>query len=103
MCGLSSANPDASYASIEYAIYLLNNGKILVFESGVNKGYFGSYLAGDSFTVERVNSTIVYKKNDVIFHTSVTPTDAALMVDCSIYDDDGEISDAIFIDITHGV
>ncbi len=103
MCGLSSANPDDNWASIEYAIFLLTNGRIRVYESGVYKGNFGSYKIGDRFTVERVGSAIVYKKNDAVFYTSVTPTDAGLMVDCSIYNGGGEISDAIFVDITPGV
>jgi hypothetical protein len=43
--------------------------------------------------VERVGSTIVYKQNDVIFYTSLIPTDEALFVDCTIHTYDGEISD----------
>jgi hypothetical protein len=93
MCGLSSINTDANWASIEYAIFLLNNGQIMVFESGVNKGSFVTYQIGDRFSVERIGSTIVYKKNDVIFYTSATPTDAGLLVDCAIQNTGGKISD----------
>ena len=102
MCGLSRTNPDADYKSIEYAIFLLSNGQIRVFESGVNKGSFGTYQIGDMFMVERVGSTIVYKKNNVIFYTSVTPTDSALLVDSTIYNNGGKVSDAKFIGITPG-
>ena len=85
MCGLSSTNGDASYASIEYAIFLYNNGNIYVYENGANRGLFGSYQIGDRFSVERVDGNIVYKKNNVAFYNSGTPTDSELLVDCAIY------------------
>ena len=93
LCGLSSTNPDANYASIEYGILPYENGPFHVFENGADKGDFGSYQIGDRFKVERIGSTIVYKKNDVIFYTSGTPTDLSLFVDCAIYNNGGEISD----------
>ncbi|KKL22663.1 hypothetical protein LCGC14_2433190, partial [marine sediment metagenome] len=61
MCGLSSTNTDADYASIEYALYLRPNGELQVYENGVIQGGFGRYKKGDRFRVERVGSTIVYK------------------------------------------
>jgi hypothetical protein len=93
MCGLSSTNTDADYASIEYAIHTRPNGVLQVYENGTAKGFFGTYQIGDRFMVERVGNTIVYKQNDVIFYTSLIPTDEALFVDCSIFNNDGEISD----------
>ena len=99
MCGLSSTNPDASYASIEYAIYLRANGEVRVYENGIHKGYFEAWQIGDSLSVERVGSTIVYKKNEVIFYTSATPAGSALLVDCAIYSNGGEISDVNLIGI----
>jgi hypothetical protein len=50
--------------------------------------------------VERVGSTIVYKKNEVIFYTSLTPAGSVLLVDCTIYSNGGEISDVKLIDLT---
>ncbi|MBT7590050.1 MAG: PQQ-binding-like beta-propeller repeat protein, partial [Candidatus Scalindua sp.] len=101
--GLSSSNPDAGYTSIEYAILPYGNGSLHVYEKGVDKGSFGSYQVGDRFSVERAGSTIVYKKNDVIFYTSLTPTDAALLADFAIYDSGAKISNIIFIGLTPGV
>ncbi|MBT7082535.1 MAG: fibronectin type III domain-containing protein, partial [Chloroflexi bacterium] len=43
------------------------------------------------------------KKNDVIFYTSLTPTDAALLADFAIYDSGAKISNVIFIGLTPGV
>ena len=99
MFGLSSTNTDADYASIEYAIYLRANGGVRVYENGSNQGYSGSYQIGDRLSVERVGSTIVYKKNEVIFYTSATPAGSALLVDCAIYSNGGEISDVKLFEI----
>ncbi len=91
--GLSSSNTDAVYKSIEYAILPYSNGSLHVYEKGVDKGSFGSYLVGDRFSVERTGSTINYKKNNVLFYTSLTPTDAALLADFAIYSNGGKISE----------
>ncbi len=102
MCGLSSANLDASYNTIEYAIFLRDTESLIelkVYENGIDRGAFGSYEVGDVFKVERVGSTIVYKKNEVIFYTSETPTDSPLLVDASIYNNGGEISDVVLFGV----
>ncbi len=101
MFGLSSTNLDVNWYTIEYAIFLRGNGVSYVIESGYYQGSFMSYQAGDSFKVERVGSTIVYKKNGVIFHTSTTSTDSALLVDVTIGDTGGKISDAKLIITTN--
>ncbi|MDR4497435.1 MAG: hypothetical protein MRK02_05865 [Candidatus Scalindua sp.] len=96
MCGLSSTNRDASYDTIEYAIYLRNTGSVVqiqVYEKGTDKGAFGTYLVGDVFRVERIGSTIFYKRNGNTFYTSTTPTDLPLLVDTAIYNNGGEIRD----------
>ncbi|MDR4497616.1 MAG: fibronectin type III domain-containing protein [Candidatus Scalindua sp.] len=96
MCGLSSTNRNASYNTIEYAIFLRNTGSVMqlqVYENGIGKGTFGTYRVGDVFRVERVGSTIVYKKNGVTFYTSATPTDLPLLVDAAIYNNGGNLKD----------
>ena len=98
MCGLSSTNRNASYNTIEYAIFLRDTGsavQLRVFENGIDRGTFGTYQVGDVFKVERIGSTIVYRKNNVIFYTSATPTNLPLSVDAAIYNSGGEIRDAI--------
>ncbi|MDR4499305.1 MAG: Ig-like domain-containing protein [Candidatus Scalindua sp.] len=95
MCGLSSTNRNASYNTIEYAIYLRDTGSVMqlrVYEKGRYKGTFGTYQVGDFFKVERIDSTITYKKNNEIFYTSSTPSDLPLLVDTAIYNTGGEIS-----------
>jgi PKD repeat protein len=100
LCGLSSTNPDAHWKSIEYGISRRINSTLQVYEKGVFRGSFGSFQIGDKLSVERVGSTIVYKKNGVIFYTSLTPAGSVLLVDCAIYNNGGEISDVKLIDMT---
>ncbi len=85
--GLSSDAGDSGYTSIDYAIDQ-SHGTIYVFENGINRGSFGSYLVGDLLTIERqVDGTVRYLKNDVVFYTStvVSNTSEALHADASFY------------------
>ncbi len=92
MVGLSSSNADADYTSIGYTIYLRGQ-EVHVYESGNPKGAYGTYQSVDSFSVERVGSTIVYKKNGVVFYTSLTTTTAVLLADFAIHTRGGAIRD----------
>ena len=46
MVGLTN-NPGASYTNINYALFFLNNGTVGIYESGTDRGIFGTYVAGD--------------------------------------------------------
>lgn len=85
MMGLSSADADANYASINYAIYVESSAYIQVYENGSLRGSFGNYTTTDLLSIERQGSTIYYKKNGSIFYTSTVPSSAALFGDCSFY------------------
>ena len=52
MHGLSNADSNQSYASIRYALYLVDGGGIQIYESGALKGTFGGYAVGDTFAVQ---------------------------------------------------
>jgi flagellar hook assembly protein FlgD len=93
MCGLSDSNLDAHYTSIDYAVYLYN-GAVYAFENGTNKGSFGAYQSGDRFRVERTGSTVVYKKNGVVFYTSTVASSGTLMADAAVYTVGGTVADA---------
>ena len=85
MIGLSDVNVDASYDSIDYALYFRPGASVEVYEGGAVRGSFGAYSAGDRFQVERQGPTIVYKKNDTIFFTSTIPSAGNLIVDAALY------------------
>tara|TARA_R110000765_G_scaffold424064_1_gene533969 strand:+ start:11984 stop:18160 length:6177 start_codon:yes stop_codon:yes gene_type:complete len=86
MIGLSSANPNASYNTIEYALYQQHtDSSIKIYENGTDMGIFGTYEIGDLLGVERVDDTINYLHNGVVIYTSTVNTVQPLQVDASLY------------------
>ena len=73
--GVSASNTDPGFASIEFAVYLNNNGLLYVYESGTYRGDFGNYAANDTISIQINNGVLGYYKNDNLFYTStLTPT-----------------------------
>ncbi len=103
MVGLSNTNNDATYGSIRYAIYNVANGDVHIYEWGYYKGNFGAYQAGDIFTVERVNTQIHYKKNGVIFYTSLDPSTGTLLGDAAFLTNNAKIEDLKIVDSSLGL
>jgi hypothetical protein len=71
--GLSNDDPGQDMAAIDFAIYLESdgmNGTVRVRENGVNKGVFGSYVAGDVFRLEARSGKVTYYKNGTQFYES---------------------------------
>lgn len=82
--GLSAVNKDNNFNTINYAIHL-SKGSAKVFEFGSPKFTLpGTYLATDRFMVERIGSTVFYKKNGKTFYQSATTSKVLLMVDAAI-------------------
>jgi RHS repeat-associated protein len=89
MIGLASSDPDAGFASINYAWYMANSSfSMRLYESGSQR-YQGAGLAtGDVLRIERKGTTITYHSNG----RKITPTAGAspasstdLRVDASLY------------------
>lgn len=96
MFGLSNVNTNANYNTIDFALYLRNNGQIRIYEAGVNKGAFGNYATGDTLKIEAISGVIKYFNNSTLLYTStVTPT-FPLLADLSINTNGGTIKDATF-------
>ena len=83
MAGLSKGDTDQTYPDIDFAIYLTGS-VVWVYEAGTSKGSFGSYTTSDKFRVESAGSVIRYRKNGVVFYTSLLPARFPLLVDASI-------------------
>ncbi len=103
MVGLSPQNLSAHYNTIKYAIYLVGNGNIKAYESGVNKGAFHSYQTGDIFRVERVGTTVYYKHNGVTFYTSPLASTSSLLGDIAFSHNQGKLKDFKIVDNTKGL
>jgi hypothetical protein len=86
LVGFSDVDSDVSYTSLDYAVQLSPNGAVVVYESGVYRGTFGSYATGDALRVERLaDGHVVYKKNGTTFYTSTGVSTAELRVDSALY------------------
>ena len=83
MAGLSKGNTDQTYQDIDFAIYLAGS-TVRVYEYGVSRGSFGSYVSSDKFRVEVAGSVVRYRKNGVVFYTSLLPASFPLLFDCSL-------------------
>ncbi len=93
MIGLSSSNLNAHYNTIDFAIYLRNNGTLQIYESGVLKGGFGNYSNGDTLKVSVEFGVINYYRNSDLFYTSLTSPSLPMIVDASIYSNGGTLQD----------
>lgn len=102
MIGLSNSNDNAHFNTIDYAIYNAGSG-IKVYENGILKGSFGSYQTGDVFRIERIGSTIYYKRNGNIFYTSQTASSGSLLGDVSISSNGGKIRNLHIVDNNKGL
>ena len=86
-------NTDASYAGIDYGIFFypntaLNRYWFIVKENGANASSWNfptSTIAGSTFSIERTGSTVTYKQDGVIFHTSSVSSSGDLYFDNSFY------------------
>lgn len=95
MFGFSDVNTDAGFATLDYAVWLRNNGFVGVYESGANRGTFGSYSVNDVFRVQRVGTTMTYLRNGSVFYTSLVASNTMLTPDVSIHTSNGTIGNAV--------
>ena len=85
MAGLAVPNNQVSYSSINYALDIMANGTVGVYESGNNRGVKTTAVDGDHFVVERIGTTVHYKKNGTTFYTSGVAATGPLVGDASFY------------------
>ena len=103
MIGLSNTNANNDYQTIQFAVYLQNNGTVNIYESSVNRGGFGAYSTGDIFRIAIENGVVKYYKNNVIFYSSTVAPVLPLLADVSIYNTGGTVTDAWISNLSTGV
>ncbi len=87
MIGLDN-NPaaNASYTTIDYALYLAGNSWIHIYENGSNKGSKTTYVSGDRFKIDiDCDGTVTYLRNGTVIYTSATKATNTLYLDSSFY------------------
>jgi PKD repeat protein len=95
MCGLSNSDPDQSYISINFAIHLNTGRAFYVYESGIQKGYFGDYNPGDVFRVAVESGVVKYYRNNTVFYTSTARPTYPLIADATLNGRNSTITNAI--------
>ena len=84
--GFSDQDVSTNFTTIDYGLYPSSvSATLQVYENGLARGPFGTYAAGDFFSVERKNGIVYYKKNNQVFYTSTIPSTGVVYVDCSLY------------------
>jgi hypothetical protein len=102
MAGLSNANANTNYNTIEYAIYLRNDGQVGIYESGTNRGLFGAYSVNDVFKVGVEANIVKYYRNGVVFYISTVAPVLPLLVDVSINTVNGTVTNALVSNLNTG-
>jgi len=95
ICGFSSTNLDANWDTINFGIGVAADDKIYIFENGIVYGDYGSVIVTDVVSIERVGTTVYYKKNGGTVYTSTVSSSGNLLVDCAIYTIGGTITNAL--------
>ncbi|MFM9052175.1 MAG: hypothetical protein ACKOKF_07655, partial [Bacteroidota bacterium] len=102
MIGLSVSYTTSSYTGIQYAIYLQSNGALGVFESGTNRGNFGTYATGDLLRVHVQSGVVKYYKNGTLFYTSTVTPSVPLLVAASLNDIGATLTNVMVYNYNNG-
>ena len=84
MLGLGNGDTNQSFTDIEYAIFVAPGG-YTVFESGTSKTAAAPYVAGDKFSVGVESGVVKYRRNGVLFYSSLIAPAYPLVVDTTLF------------------
>jgi PKD repeat protein len=96
LIGLGQTDTDQGYADVDAAIYPAGDGRLYVFENGVNRGSPDTYEYGDRVRVSVRAGVVRYIKNGRILFSSGTVPPYPLRVDTSLYSPNSGFTDVIF-------
>jgi len=95
MAGLSNGDSDQGVADIDFAVFFHTDGIAYVYESGAWKASLAAYVPGDVFRVSVEGGVVKYRKNGALLYTSLVAPTYPLLVDTSIYNNGGQILNAV--------
>src|SRR5205823_2701517 len=81
--GLSNGDSNANQADVDFALFMAG-GVLKVYENGLLKGNFGSYVTGDLLKVSVGSGIVRYYRNSTLIYTSSAQPTYPLLVDTSI-------------------
>lgn len=104
IAGFTDVNYDNSPNSINYGIYLHDNGKIRI-KQGADHSFpvEETYEIGDVFRVERIGNTVIYKRNNTTFYVSNKTSTGTLNGGLVMLHNEAEIKDLKIVDNSKGL
>jgi alpha-tubulin suppressor-like RCC1 family protein len=100
IAGLSHADTNQHYNTIDFAFNLHGNGNVGIKELGINRfnaqgsTIFTTYGPGDRFRVAALGGVVRYLKNGTLLYTSTVAPGTVLIGDASLYGDGATITGA---------
>lgn len=83
MFGLGNGDSGPNLTDLDFALSL-GSGSLAIYESGVYRGGFGTYAAGDKLRVAVEGGVVKYYKNGALVYTSTIAPAYPLMLDTSL-------------------
>jgi hypothetical protein len=87
---------DFSYTSVDYFLHWRDDGSVHLYEGGVFVGAFGTYVAGDRFSVHYDGVNVRYYRNGTVLRTVAAAIAGALFFDSSVFSVGHGIGDVRF-------
>ncbi|HEU5292147.1 MAG TPA: LamG-like jellyroll fold domain-containing protein [Cyclobacteriaceae bacterium] len=84
MVGLARSDMDYNYGYINYSFFLNQPNSVNIYESGANRGSFGTWVAGDVFRIEKTMDSVKYFKNGALLRKVAANAANSYIVDASI-------------------
>ncbi len=104
MVGLNYTDTSAGVSDLDYAIYVVYNGLIRVYESGIYIGDKATFAPGDTFSIERRGSVVYYLKNGQPFYRSAVLSNGSPMIgDTTLFHVGVTIEDLVLVNLEDGL
>ncbi len=92
--GLSDVDGNSNFNSIDYALYFESNGNLRIYESGIDRGNFGSYAIADVYRITVESGVVKYYRNGALLRISSVPPNMPLIADVSLRDIGATVTNA---------
>jgi hypothetical protein len=93
-----STSISAAFSQIDFMLAIEGPTNTNVWQSGSNVAAGPTFVVGDRFRIERVGTTVLYKKNGVTFYTSLLVSTGALMIDTRLFVLNSELNGIRLVD-----
>jgi len=93
--GLATPNNSTGFEEIDYGFYTKANGNLYYYNSGVDQGLIGTFIAGDVLRVEKKQWEISYLKNGTVLISQPFTGQAELIADFSFKNKGGRYDNII--------